>query len=291
MRTLNDAADAALRRLAEPPRSAGRDQAGEQVDEGAAGSAREHPFGTTSDVPSFTVEALPAETFEALVIVASWLGDVLDDEQPYRLDADLGLDHWWDPVGIRLGLAYWGDNDTLDSTDFRASLYWRGKGFSIAGDYEFRDFSFLLPATDRFSGREIGFDANGIGLTARFDVTDKVTIGVSGMAYDYSVNLKLDDNRRLLDLLSFSRLSLINSLIDYRAYATLGLDVGKSRWQVDVGTWKGEVDSGVTRSATVRFLNPLSETADIEFALGMDDSDLYGTVTIFSVFLYFYGGV
>ena len=205
--------------------------------------------------------------------------------------ADLGLDHWWDPVGIRLGLAYWGDNDTLDSTDFRASLYWRGKGFSIAGDYEFRDFSFLLPATDRFSGREIGFDANGIGLTARFDVTDKVTIGVSGMAYDYSVNLKLDDNRRLLDLLSFSRLSLINSLIDYRAYATLGLDVGKSRWQVDVGTWKGEVDSGVTRSATVRFLNPLSETADIEFALGMDDSDLYGTVTIFSVFLYFYGGV
>jgi len=205
--------------------------------------------------------------------------------------ADLGLDHWWDPVGIRLGLAYWGDNDTLDSTDFRASLYWRGKGFSIAGDYEFRDFSFLLPATDRFSGREIGFDANGIGLTARFDVTDKVTIGVSGMAYDYSVNLKLDDNRRLLDLLSFSRLSLINSLIDYRAYATLGLDVGKRRWQVDVGTWKGEVDSGATRSATVRFLNPLSETADIEFALGMDDSDLYGTVTIFSVFLYFYGGV
>lgn len=90
MRTLNDAADAALRRLAEPPRSAGRDQAGEQVDEGAAGSAREHPFGTTSDVPSFTVEALPAETFEALIIVASWLGDVLDDEQPYRLDADLG---------------------------------------------------------------------------------------------------------------------------------------------------------------------------------------------------------
>jgi len=205
--------------------------------------------------------------------------------------ADLGLDHWWDPVGIRLGVAYWGDNDTLDSTDFRASLYWRGKGFSIAGDYEFRDFSFLLPATDRFSGRKIGFDASGIGLTARFDVTDKVTIGVSGMGYDYSVNLKLDDNRPLLDLLSFSRLSLINSLIDYRAYATLGLDVGKSRWQVDVGTWKGEVDSGVTRSATVRFLNPLSETADIEFALGMDDSDLYGTVTIFSVFLYFYGGV
>ena len=205
--------------------------------------------------------------------------------------ADLGIDHWWDPVGIRLGLAYWGDTDTLDSTDVRTSVYWRGKSFYIAGDYEYRDFSFQLPATDRFPGREIGFDASGIGLTARFDITDTVTFGLSGTDYDYSVNLKLDDNRGLLDLLSFSRLSLINSLVDYRAHATLGLDVGERHWQVDVGTWKGEVDGGTTRSATVRFLNPLSETADIEFALGMDDSDLYGTVTIFSVFLYFYGGV
>ncbi len=205
--------------------------------------------------------------------------------------ADLGLDHWWDPVGIRLGLAYWGDNDTLDSTDVNTSLYWRGDSFSIAGDYEFRDFSFLLPATDQFPGRKIGFDANGIGLAARFDITDTVTFGLSGMDYDYSVNLKVDDNRRLLDLLSFSRLSLINSLIDYRAHATLGVDVGKRRWQLDVGAWKGEVDGGTTRSATVRFLNPLSEAADIEFALGMDDSDLYGTVTFLSVFLYFYGGV
>ena len=205
--------------------------------------------------------------------------------------ADLGIDHWWDPVGIRVGLAYWGDTDALDSTDVRTSLYWRAEDFSIAGDYEYRDFSFQLPATDRFPGREIGFDASGIGLTARFDITDSVTIGLSGTDYDYSVNLKLDDNRGLLDLLSFSRLSLINSLIDYRVHATLGLDVGERHWQVDVGTWKGEVDGGTTRSATVRFLNPLSRTADIEFALGMDDSDLYGTVTIFSVFLYFYGGV
>lgn len=205
--------------------------------------------------------------------------------------ADVGLDHWWDPVGIRLGLAYWGDNDTLDSTDVRTSLYWRGEGFRIAGDYEFRDFSFLLPATDQFPGRTIGFDANGIGVTARFDITDTVTFGLSGMDYDYSVNLRLADNRRLLDLLSFSRLSLINSLIDYRAYATLGMDVGKRRWQLDVGTWKGEADGGTTQSATVRYLSPLSETADLEFALGADDSDLYGTVTFFSVFLYFYGGI
>jgi hypothetical protein len=49
-----------------------------------------------SDVPSFTVEALPVETFEALVVVASWLGEVLDDDPPYRLDTYLGdpFDCW-----------------------------------------------------------------------------------------------------------------------------------------------------------------------------------------------------
>lgn len=41
------------------------------------------------DHPSFTVEALPAETFEGLVIVASWLGDVIDDDPPYLLDVAL----------------------------------------------------------------------------------------------------------------------------------------------------------------------------------------------------------
>ena len=38
------------------------------------------------DVASFTIEALPAEAFEALVIVGSWLGEPIDDDPPYRLD-------------------------------------------------------------------------------------------------------------------------------------------------------------------------------------------------------------
>lgn len=38
------------------------------------------------DAPSFTVDALPAETFEALLIVAAAVGDVIDDDPPYRLE-------------------------------------------------------------------------------------------------------------------------------------------------------------------------------------------------------------
>lgn len=203
--------------------------------------------------------------------------------------ADVGIDHWWNPIGIRAGVAYWGDSDTLDSADLRGSAYWRNDRFFISGDYQYRDFTIVLPATDFFESRKAGFGADGVGLSARVEITDTVSFGLSGMDYDYDVNLKLDSNRPLLQLLTFSRLSLINSLVDYRATATLTLDAGKRRWNFEIGSWKGEVDGGTTRSATVSVLNPISDKSDIEFALGVDDSELYGNVTFFSVFLFFYG--
>jgi hypothetical protein len=41
------------------------------------------------DDPSFTIDVLPAAAFEALLIVTSWFGDVIDDEPPYQLDVHL----------------------------------------------------------------------------------------------------------------------------------------------------------------------------------------------------------
>lgn len=45
--------------------------------------------GLAHDTPSFTVEALPVEVFEALLVVAPVLGEVLDDDPPYRLETRL----------------------------------------------------------------------------------------------------------------------------------------------------------------------------------------------------------
>ena len=203
---------------------------------------------------------------------------------------DLGIDHWFDPVGVRLGVAYWGDSDILDSRDSRASLYWRGDKAMLAGQYEYRDFRFELPATDFFPGRTVRFDANGIGLSTRFDLSEKVSLGLYGMDYDYSVNLRLDRNRGILDLFSFSRLSLINSLVDYRAGMTLGLAAGQQHWELGLSSQQVAFDGSKTRSATLRLLTPMGDRGDIEFSLGVDSSDLYDTVTFLSVFLYFYGG-
>ncbi len=67
----------------------------------AAGSDETMSSRVTTDVPSFTVEALPVDTFEALLVVAGWIGDLLDDDPPYRLDVHL---HEPAPCWCRLDL-------------------------------------------------------------------------------------------------------------------------------------------------------------------------------------------
>jgi len=96
MRSINEAADAALRlieRRVEAPVSAQPDPhppAEEPIDEPIDGPIGEPWSGLARDMPSFVVEALPVETFEGLLVAATVLGEVIDDEPPYRLDVLLG---------------------------------------------------------------------------------------------------------------------------------------------------------------------------------------------------------
>ena len=76
MQRINAAADAALRILATPSRPSRRDRSAAPNRSRTGGSARH-------DHPSFTIEALPVEAFEGLLVVASWMGEVIDDEPPY----------------------------------------------------------------------------------------------------------------------------------------------------------------------------------------------------------------
>lgn len=57
--------------------------------------------GVQFDSPSFTVDVLPVEAFEALLVVASWMGEVLVDDPPYVLETFL---HDPSPCWCRLDL-------------------------------------------------------------------------------------------------------------------------------------------------------------------------------------------
>lgn len=204
--------------------------------------------------------------------------------------ADVAIDHYFDPVGIRLGASYWGDNDLLDSVDARISGYVRASRGVLGFDYEYRDFELELPATDFFPSRKFRFDANGIGFSGRLDLNETVDLHAGGIVYDYSVDLSLAGRRDIANFLSASRLSLINSLVDYRARIGLGIDVGLKHLSFDVARWKSAVAGSVTNSYSTRFMAPISAASDIEFGVGYDDSESYGEVLVFSVYVYFYGG-
>lgn len=45
--------------------------------------------GVQQDAPSFTIDCLPAEAFEALLVVTSWMGELLVDDPPYALEVHL----------------------------------------------------------------------------------------------------------------------------------------------------------------------------------------------------------
>jgi hypothetical protein len=45
--------------------------------------------GVQHDWPSFTMNVLPVEAFEALLVVAAWMGEVLVDDPPYLVETFL----------------------------------------------------------------------------------------------------------------------------------------------------------------------------------------------------------
>lgn len=88
MRRVNVAAAEALKILAaaDAPGSFDRSPPDAPADESATAVPGDADWvGSTRDIPSFTVEALPVETFEALLIAAAELGEIADDEPPYVL--------------------------------------------------------------------------------------------------------------------------------------------------------------------------------------------------------------
>ncbi|WP_051063258.1 DnaJ domain-containing protein [Ilumatobacter nonamiensis] len=85
MQRINAAAALALRMLEAGDPPATREPTG--TSPRRHDTAEEPPgwIGHSRDVPSFTVEALPVEAFEALLIAAAELGEVADDAPPYDL--------------------------------------------------------------------------------------------------------------------------------------------------------------------------------------------------------------
>ena len=89
MGEINVAFDAVVRQLLHPV-AAEPEQTAESPPTPAPSPAPPRRYrGVQYDAPSFTIDTLPVDAFEALLIVTSWMGEVLVDDPPYVLEVHL----------------------------------------------------------------------------------------------------------------------------------------------------------------------------------------------------------
>ena len=213
------------------------------------------------------------------------------DRSPLNADTkflELGIDHFFEPIGVRLSGSYWGDADLLESNDIRAAVYVRGERGSLSLDFQRRNFDLTIGALLLDQPRTVSFDATGWGFSASLPVGERVRLYANGMDYDYSRNLRIQPNVDRLRLFALSRLSIVNSLVDARASAGLEVSFGNRSVDFRVARWRTEVDQGDIDSIGIGFLTPVSDSADIEVRAAYDDSENFGGATVLSFFLYLY---
>lgn len=206
------------------------------------------------------------------------------------LYADVALDHLFDPFGVRVGASYWGNSDILDSADLKASFYYRSESMMLSADYERRDFDFVVLADFPTLRRTAEFSANGIGITSRLPLGEDTSLHIGGISYDYSRNIRVQPDIDVLRFLSSSRLSMINSLIDYRVSAGVEYRFGLRGVDLSVGRWRTAVDGGTVDSYSIGFLTPFTDRLDAEMRFSIDESEYFGRTAAMSIYLYYFGG-
>ena len=207
------------------------------------------------------------------------------------LYTDLSLEHDFGPLGVRVGGAYWGDADILDSVDARGSVFFRGQPGSLSFDYERRNFDFVFtPFTNPDLQREVSFHADGIGGSAWLNAGERTAFFVRGISYDYSRNIRLDPNVDSLLQFSRSRLSLMNSLIDYRVSGGVTIRINSNALDLSVSNWRAALDGGHVNSFAIGYTFATSDAFDLDLRLAYDDAENFGSTVALAVSLFYFGG-
>lgn len=238
-------------------------------------------------VSVFADKGLAEKTWLTAAVARTQTGGLTPLDTLY---VDAGLDHWFDPVGVRIAAAYWGDRDILDSVDARASLYIRNDVASLSLDYERRDFDLTLGSALLADARTVEFDAAGLGLAARVQASERMGLYLGGIRYEYSRDINLQPRIEILRILSTSRLSLMNSLIDYRYSAGIDFRFGLKSIDFRLETWQTAIDQGRVNSLAVGFLTPVSDRTDVEIRIAYDESKHFENTVSLAAYIYYFGG-
>jgi hypothetical protein len=205
----------------------------------------------------------------------------------------LGIDHDFGPIGFALSAEQWGDDNNLESRDWRGEVFFDRDRYRFAVVHEQRTIDIFFSGTGApllTDLRRVGIDADGLGLNWRFRVAPNWQTYGSWMDYDYPRGVRLIPRADRLDLLSTSTVTLAYSFID--RYETVGLEysLGQKLITFDYGQDRSTIDGEKLRSIGASILWPVAPRMDLEFRLGSSRSDGFDSTVFGGLTLLIYGG-
>jgi hypothetical protein len=205
----------------------------------------------------------------------------------------LSIDHNFGPIGFALSAERWGDDNNLESQDWRGEIFFDRDRYRFAVVRERRAIDiFFSPfgpplLTDL---RRVGIDADGLGFNWRFQLAPNWQTYGSWMDYDYPRGIRLIPRADRLDLLSTSAVTLAYSFID--RYETVGFEyaLGEKLISFDYGQDRSTIDGEKLSSIGASILWPVAPRMDLEFRLGSSRSDGFDSTVFGGLTLLIYGG-
>jgi len=197
-----------------------------------------------------------------------------------NVDADTlvaSVDHRFGNIGVALELERWGDEDALETSDWRSVVYYAPERFRIAVAYEQRDIDIPFVVTGALGGtfsRTAQLSSDSIGIEARVRAGERWQLYFGATEYDYDRDLAQLPRISLLNLLSTSTLTLANSFVDRERMFGFERALGAKLLTVTYMTDRSAIDGAAFDTFDAALLFPIGRRLDLEVNLGNGRSEL-----------------
>jgi hypothetical protein len=201
------------------------------------------------------------------------------------------VDHSFGTVGVTLELERWGDDDALETSDWRGSVYYEPERFRIGVAYEERDIDIPFTIVGPFGGRidrTAQLSGDNIGVDVRVQPAEGWQIYFGATEYDYDRDLASLERIALLNLLSTSTLTLANSFIDHERMIGFDRELGAKLLTMTFTTDRSAVDGSKLDTLDAALLFPIGGRMDLEVNVGRGRSDLADAGLYAGIMLLFY---
>ncbi len=211
-----------------------------------------------------------------------------------NVDADTlvaSVDHSFGTAGVTLELGRWGDEDALETSDWRGSVYYEPERFRIGLAYERRDIDIPFTIVGPFGGRidrTAQLSGDNVGVDVRVQPAEGWQIYFSATEYDYDRDLAPLPRIALLNLLSTSTFTLANSFIDHERMIAFDRELGAKLLTMTFTTDRSAVDGSKLATLDAALLFPIGGRVDLEVNVGHGRSDLADAGLYAGIMLLFY---